>query len=133
MYLGVHRRLSQNFPLLIPLSISYIFFSTIRIVTSEMTKSGRKTKVPNTVSPRLLVRRNTINGPTANAKLTISNKNLKKSLQLRNIWSIVNFFSPHYPKSTTFELTFSYFPLIYKTIVVWINTLELFSSVDYDC
>jgi len=133
MYLGVHRRLSQIFPLLIPLSISYIFFSTIRIMTSEMTKSGRKTKVANTVSAKLLVRRNAINGLTANAKLTTSNKNLKKSLQLRGIRSQVNFLSPHYPKNITFELMFSYFPLIYKTIIVWINTLELFSSVNFDC
>jgi hypothetical protein len=65
MYLGVHRRLSQIFPFIVSLSISYIFFSTIRIVTSEITNSGRHTKVANIVSAKLLVRRNTMNGLTA--------------------------------------------------------------------
>jgi len=60
------------------------------MMTSEMTNSGRKIKVANTASAKLLVRRNTINGLTANVTLTSSNKNLKKSLQLRNIWSIPN-------------------------------------------
>ena len=60
-------------------------------MTSEMTNRGRQAKVASTVSAKLLVPTNTINGPTANAMLAISKENLRKFLQFRGIWSQVNF------------------------------------------
>jgi len=64
------------------------------MMTSEITNKDRKTEVATIVVDKLSDPRNTNNGPTANAKLAISNVSFKKSLQLRNIWSIVNFLNP---------------------------------------
>jgi hypothetical protein len=43
----------QTFPLLIPLNTSYIPFSTIRMMTSEITNEDRKTEVVAIVVDRL--------------------------------------------------------------------------------
>ena len=64
------------------------------MMTSEITNKDRKIEVAAIVVDKLLDPRNTNNGPTANVKLAISNVSFKRSLQLRNIWSIVNFLSP---------------------------------------
>ncbi|MDH5267261.1 MAG: hypothetical protein OEW62_06235 [Candidatus Bathyarchaeota archaeon] len=61
------------------------------MTTSETTNKARQTVVAITVSAKLLIRRNTINGPTAKAMLAISKENLRKLLKLRGITSHVNF------------------------------------------
>ena len=60
------------------------------MMTSKMTNTGRQTKVASTVSAKLLVPANTINGPTANPMLAISKENLRKFLQFRDIGFQVN-------------------------------------------
>jgi len=51
----------QTFPLLIPLNTSYIPFSTIRMMTSEITNKDRKTEVAAIVVDKLSDPRDTEN------------------------------------------------------------------------
>ena len=65
------------------------------------------------ISTKLFVRRNHINGATANEILIISSKNLRYSLKSRGIWSQANF---------------SYLSIILKQ-TIWIKPFPHFSRV----
>ncbi len=84
---SIHERLNHTCPLTILLSTSYIFFSTIRIRTSEETNKIKKIGI----STKLFVRRNHISGATAKEILIPSSKNLRQLLKSRGIWSQTNF------------------------------------------
>jgi len=77
------------------------------MMTSEIANKDRKTEVAAIVVDKLSDPRNTNNGPTASVKLAVSNVGFKRSLQLRNIWSKVNFLNLLIFLSNSMKLTFS--------------------------
>lgn len=77
------------------------------MMTSEITDKDREAEVAAIVLDKLSDPRNTNNGPTASVKLAVSNVSFKRSLELRNIRSKVNFLNPLIFLSNSMKLTFS--------------------------
>jgi len=69
-------------------------------MTSRTTNRNRRLKKD---IRKLLEGRNTAKGPNGSVIVNTSKINLKKSLQLRNIWSIVIFVPPYNHKNIMFD------------------------------